>query len=107
MDEWIVRSISDELKDVVDRVECCKLLVDFVNVEDFSSLMLGQLLTLRKRMATKAGSVILCGLSPKVRKFFDEIMLSQLFDIRATEADALAAYGMRSPAKSLGSDNGG
>jgi anti-anti-sigma regulatory factor len=91
VDDLLVQRIGDELKSVVSRPECRKLIVDFVSVEDLSSLMLGQLVMLRRNMATKKGRMILCGLVTEVREFLDEIMLSQLFDIVDTEADAVAA----------------
>ena len=91
VDEWIVRDIGSELGKLVKGKDGSKLIVDFVGVEDLSSLMLGQLVKLRVKMAAKKGRLVLCGLSPEVREFFDETMLSQLFEIRETEADALAA----------------
>ena len=90
-DAWIVNAIGSGLDELADRSDCRKLIVDFVGVEDLSSLMLGLLVKLRKKMAGKEGQLVLCGLSPNLRKFFDETMLGQLFKTRETEADAFAA----------------
>lgn len=91
VDEWVVLDIGSELINLVGGQDSCKLIVDFFGVEDLSSLMLGQLVKLRTKMAAKKGQLILCGLTLEVREFLDETMLSQLFDIRETEADALTA----------------
>jgi len=98
VDEWVIRSIGDELKEVAARPECRKVVVDFTGVEDLSSFMVGQLVMLRKRMAAKKGQVVLCGLSAEVQEFFDETILSELFDIQADEVDALASLGARQTA---------
>jgi anti-anti-sigma factor len=65
--------------------------VDFFGVVGLSSLMLGQLIKLHKKMAANLGQLVLCGLSPELRRVLDETRLSQLFKIRESEAAALAA----------------
>ena len=89
--QWIVNKIGSELDEVADRPGCRKLVVDFFGVVDLSSFMLGLVVMLRKKMASKKGHLVLCGLSPEVREFFDETMLSQILDIRESETDAFAA----------------
>ena len=91
VDESVVRNIGSELDKLATGQDRRKLIIDSFGVEDISSLMLGQLVRLRTKMAAKKGQLVLCGVSPEVREFFDETMLSQLFEIRETEADAFAA----------------
>jgi len=91
VDEGIVQSIGTELHALANGNEGPKLIVDFVGVLDLSSLMLGKLVKLRTKMAANRGKLILCGLSPEVWEYLDETMLSQLFEIREAESDALAA----------------
>ena len=91
VDEWIVYEIGNELDKLANGKVGSKLIMDFIGVEDLSSLMLGKLVKLRTKMAATKGQLVLCGLSPDVREFLDETMLSQLFEIRENEADALAA----------------
>ena len=81
VEEYVVRGIGQELRELASRIDCQKVVVDFVGVEDVSSYMIGQLVMLRKLMAAKKGKVALRGLSSEVREFFDETMLSALFDI--------------------------
>ncbi len=95
VEEQVVRDIGNELEKLASGHGGSKLIVDLVGVEDVSSLMLGQLVKLRTKMAAKKGQLVLCGFSPEVREFFDETMLSQLFEIRETEDDALAAFARR------------
>lgn len=92
VDESVVYAVSNEFHDVVDRCGCRKLIVNFFGVADLSNLMFGLLVMLRKKLAANRGQLVLCGLSPEVREFLDETMLSQLFEIRETEADACSAF---------------
>ena len=43
--------------------------------------MMGRLVLLRKLIAAKQGQMVLRGLTDDVREFFDETMLSELFEI--------------------------
>ena len=91
VDESIVYAVSNEFQ-TWWIARCRKLIVNFLGVADLSNLMLGLLVMLRKKLAAKRGQLVLCGLSPEVREFLDETMLSQLFEIRETEADACSAF---------------
>ena len=91
VDALVVNGVGRELGDLASGQDCRTLIVDFAGVEDVSSAVLGLLVMLRKKMAFKKGQLVLCGLSPEVREFCDETMLSQLFEIRETEADAFVA----------------
>ena len=90
----VVKDIGSELGEVTDRPDCRKLVVDFFGVVNLSSVLLGLMVTLHEKMASKQGQLVLCGLRPAVRELFDQTMLSRLLDIvdiREGEADAFAA----------------
>ena len=91
LDELTVKKISDELLSVAEGVKCRYLIVNFTGVNGLSTLMLGKLLTLRKIMAAKSGRLILCEIAPEIDCVFVETKLTRIFEIRDTEADALAA----------------
>ena len=91
VDENIVHGIGAELYALINGREHPKLIVDFSGVLDLSSLMLGKLVKLRARTAASRGRLVLCGLSPELWEYLDETMLGQLFQIRESEADSLAA----------------
>ena len=59
LDELTVKKIGEELYGVAEREDCRHLVVDFSSVLGLSTLMLGKLLTLRKKMAGKAGRLVL------------------------------------------------
>ena len=96
VEEYQVLEIGRDLLALADEQEGTRLILDFSEVQDLSSLMLGQLMKLRVRVAANRGRLVLCGLSPDVQEFFDETMLGRLFTIEETVADACC--GLHAPA---------
>jgi anti-sigma B factor antagonist len=91
LDEATVQKISDELYAVADREDCHHLLLNFASVTHVTSLMLGKLLMLRRKMAAKGGKLKLYDVEPEVRDVFAATGLHSLLDIRESEAEALQA----------------
>jgi anti-anti-sigma factor len=87
----VVNDVGSELNEMANGRDCRKLIVDFFGVVALSSPMLGHLIKLHKKMAANLGQLVLCGLSPDLRNVLNETRLNQLFKIRETEAEALAA----------------
>jgi anti-anti-sigma regulatory factor len=44
-------------------------------------------------MASKGGSLVVCGLAPELQRLFSITMLDQILDIKDSAADALKALG--------------
>jgi stage II sporulation protein AA (anti-sigma F factor antagonist) len=93
LDELAVKRISDELNGVADRADCHNLVLNFASVVAVSSLMLGKLLMLQQKMASKGGRLTLCEIEPEVQEVFAATKLSQTIDIRESEDDAIRAFG--------------
>jgi anti-anti-sigma factor len=89
LDELTVKKISEELYDIADRADCKHLVLDFSGVLGFSTLMLGKLLVLRKKMLSKEGRLVLCDLGPEVEDVIVAMKLDTIFEIMPSEADAL------------------
>jgi anti-sigma B factor antagonist len=85
--------IGDELYGVAERPDCRKLLLDFTGVDRLSSVMLGKLLMIKKKMQSKGGKLTLCDISPEIREVFKTTNLDQILDIRENEVDGLKALG--------------
>lgn len=91
LDEATVNLIGDELYSVADRPDCRHLLLNFAGVAGLSSLMLGKLLILRRKMAAKGGKLKLYDVEPEVQEVFAATELHHLLDIRGSETEALQA----------------
>ena len=93
LNEVAIDLIGDELYGVADRPDCCKLLLNFAGVDYLSSLMLGKLVMLKKKIESQGGNLKLCDVGPKVGEVLKTTSLDQVLDIRENEADALMAFG--------------
>lgn len=91
LDELTVKKIADELYAVADRSDCHHLVVDFSSVVGLSSVMLGKLLMLRKKLDAKGGKLILCDVGPEVQEVLAGTKLNQILEMKDSEADALTA----------------
>jgi anti-sigma B factor antagonist len=69
-----------------------KLVLNFAAVEFLSSATLGKLIKLHGKMKAGGGMLKLCNIRPQIFEVFKICGLDRVFDIRADEADALAAF---------------
>jgi anti-anti-sigma factor len=99
LDEATVRMLGDELYAVADRPDCHNLLLNFASVVALSSLMVGKLLMLQRKMESKGGKLKLCELGPELQDLVSGTKLDQIFDIWEGEQDALRAFSFGSAAK--------
>jgi anti-sigma B factor antagonist len=84
----VVYGVGRELGELASGQDRRTLILDFAGVADLSNVMLGVLVMLRKKTAAERRPLVLCGLGPKVRRFLNASLLSQLFEIRETAAEA-------------------
>jgi anti-anti-sigma factor len=91
--ELAIASLGDELYSVGERPDCTKLVLNFAAVEYLSSAMLGKLINLNRRMKVRKAMLVLCEIRPEILTIFKLTSLDRILDIRATEADAVAACG--------------
>ena len=93
LNEVAIDLIGDELYGVADRPDCRKLLLDFLSVEHLSSLMLGKLLMLKKKIESRGGKLKLCNVGPEIGEILKSTNLDRILDIRENEVEALKAFG--------------
>jgi anti-sigma B factor antagonist len=99
LDETTVRMLGDELYAVADRSDCHFLLLNFAGVVALSSLMVGKLLMLQRKMVSKGGKLKLCELGPELQDLVGGTKLDQIFDIWDSEPEALRAFSFGGAAK--------
>ena len=87
--EVAIASLGKELYAVVDRPDCLKLVLNFSEVEFLSSVMLGKIIAVKKKIAEKHGVLMLCAMSDNIRLIFKLTCLDHILDIRETQADAI------------------
>jgi anti-sigma B factor antagonist len=92
LDAQRLQIIGDQLSSLVDEMGRRKLLLNFGNVQDISSLALGMLVTLNKKIRAAGGKLVLCRMDPQIRELMALTQLDALFVIRGDEQEALAAF---------------
>ncbi len=84
--------MGDDLYRLADEADCRNLLLNFSGVTGLSSVMLGKLLVLRKKMQQKRGKLKLCDVGSEVLDVFAATKLNRLFETAGDEAEALQAF---------------
>ena len=69
------------------------LVLNLAVVEYMTSMTLGKLIMLNHLVQAANGRLALCALSPTVNEVLESTRLISLFNVYATEADALASFG--------------
>lgn len=92
MDQQAIQEIGDELFALVEKEQQKQVLLNFANVEFLVSAALNKLILLDKKTKTAGGKLILCNLKPEIFDIFAVTRLTQLFTIKRTEQEALAAF---------------
>jgi anti-sigma B factor antagonist len=83
---------GDELFKLAERGDRRKVLVNFGKVDALASIVLAKLMMLNKKLQASSGSLLVCGVSPRVREVFEITRLNEFFDFHPTEEDALQAF---------------
>ncbi len=92
IDDGQIQQMGNELLNLVNAEQRTTLLLDFSGVNFLSSAALGKLIKLDKTIKTAGGKLKLCCIRPEIYEVFSITKLDQQFDIKETQADALAAF---------------
>ncbi len=92
LDAASIEELGVELFSLVENENHKKILLNFANVEFLSSAALGKLITLEKKCKTTGAVLRLCDIRPEIYEVFAITKLNKLFDIKESEADALASF---------------
>lgn len=95
LDDSKIREISRDLKELIDRTEEEKVILDFRRVEFMSSSFLGTLLQFNKLCKEYKTQLKLCNISTDIRQVFKITKLDKLFEIDKDEESARAAFAKR------------
>ena len=90
IDPEAIQELGQELFDLVENEDRKKLVLNFSNVEFLSSAALGKLITFEKKAKRRDAELILSNISPEIFQVFAITNLDKLFQIKDSEADALA-----------------
>ena len=90
IDPAAIQELGQELFDLVEEDDRKKIVLNFETVEFLSSAALGKLITFEKKAKRNDAQLILTNISPEIFQVFAITNLDKLFNIKDSEADALA-----------------
>lgn len=92
LEETGIQELGAELFSLVEQDNRRSLLLDFADVDFLSSAALGKLITLDRKVKSAKGRLKMCNIKPEILEVFQITKLNKVFDIRAGEAEAIAAF---------------
>jgi anti-anti-sigma factor len=81
VDEEQIREIQESFKEVLEKNEGKKLILNFVNVKFMTSAFLGLLVRVHKKLCEHGGRLRLSNLDLNLRKIFEITQLTKVFEI--------------------------
>lgn len=92
VDSASIEQLGEELNSLVLVENRHLLLLNFDSVEFMSSAALNKLISLNTKVKAAGGMLKICHLRAEIKEVFTITKLDRVFDIRKTEADAIAAF---------------
>ena len=88
-----IETVSAHLREHLARAKPRNIIVDFSGVTFFSSMMLGLLVDLWKRLRDQGGQLLICGVQPHLTRVFRITNLDTLFEFAPDRRAAIARLG--------------
>jgi anti-sigma B factor antagonist len=92
VNEPAIQALGEELLGILNNRERDRILLDFSAVRFMSSSALGILVRLQKRCREVSVPLKLCNIAPEILDIFKITKLHRIFDIHATQKEAVAAF---------------
>ena len=93
LEEMQIKWLGNELYELVEDQHKSRLIINFQNIEKFSTALLGKLIGLKRRAAETQGNVKLSCIPPSVMEIFKVTGLDAAFDIYDDENAAIKSFG--------------
>ena len=91
--EMQIKWVGDELYGLIDEQHRRHLVVNFQNIQRFSTALLGKLIGLKKKAVQAGGAVKLAAIPPDVMEIFEITGLDAAFEIFDDEQTAIKSFG--------------
>ena len=92
LDELMIQKLGEQLLSLAAGVQRRQLVVSLGGVERLSTMMLGALIALHKRLKETGGRLALCRIDPGIAEIFRIFDLRRLLPIYQEEQEALQAF---------------
>jgi anti-anti-sigma regulatory factor len=85
----VAQSVGDQLSLLVEERGCRFLLLNLANVGSVTSLIIGKLISVHKKLLGLSGRAAFCEVPPVILEILDLLRLTTMITVFATEAEAL------------------
>jgi anti-anti-sigma factor len=92
LEEMQIKWLGNEMYELVEKGKT-SILMNFENVQRFSTALLGKLVGLKKKAVEAGGTVKLCCIPPHILEIFKVTGLDAAFEIHGDEVDAISSFG--------------
>ena len=89
LDVSVANDVEEELNRIIEQENQKHLVLNMEKVEYMSSSGFRACISTLRKLNAKEGTLKLCAIRPSVKRIFDVIELTSLFDIHETEPEAL------------------
>lgn len=93
LEDMQIKWVGTSLYDLVDKQSRRHILINFQNIERFSTALLGKLIGLKKKTHDERGSVKMCCIPGNIMEIFKVTGLDAIFDIFPDETSAIKSFG--------------
>jgi len=93
LEEMQIKWLGNELYDLIGEQHRSRIVINFQNVQRFSTALFGKLIGLKKKAVEAGGNVRLCCIPSPVMEIFRVTGLNQAFDISGDELSAIKGFG--------------
>ncbi len=92
LDVSVANEVEEGLSELIDSGNYRKVLLNMDGIEYMSSSGFRACISTLRKLNAKEGTLKMCNIKPAVKRIFDVIELTSLFDIFANEEEAIADF---------------
>jgi stage II sporulation protein AA (anti-sigma F factor antagonist) len=92
LDVSIANEVEENLAALIDNGNHRKVLLNMEGIEYMSSSGFRACISTLRKLNAKEGALKMCNIKPAVKRIFDVIELTSLFDIYPSEQEALTSF---------------
>ncbi len=92
LDVSVANEVEETLAELIDKDDHKKVVLNMDGIEYMSSSGFRACISTLRKLNAKEGSLKMCNIKPAVKRIFDVIELTSLFDIYSSEDEALSSF---------------
>jgi stage II sporulation protein AA (anti-sigma F factor antagonist) len=92
LDVSVANEVEEGLAELIDSGDHKQVVLNMEGIDYMSSSGFRACISTLRKLNAKEGSLKMCNIKPAVKRIFDVIELTSLFDIYSSEEEALASF---------------